>query len=165
MTDLARSTPPHPLDFLPATAPLEVSSDDVTDGERLAEAQGSGDTSPSLRWGAGPEGTQSYAVTVFDPDAPTLGGIHHWVLVDIPKEVTELAAGTTDVGRPALNDLGSLAYAGAAPPPGDRPHRYLFTVHALGVPTLPVDESTPASLVGFHLTVNTLARGSLTALA
>ncbi|AZZ50457.1 YbhB/YbcL family Raf kinase inhibitor-like protein [Rathayibacter rathayi] len=165
MIDWTRSTPPHPLGFLPAAAPLEVFSDDMIDGERLADAQASGSISPSLRWSTGPEGTQSYAVTVFDPDAPTLGGIHHWVLVDIPKDVTELIAGSTGVGRPSLNDLGSLAYAGAAPPPGDRVHRYLFTVHALGVTSLPVDESTPASLVGFHLTINTLARGSLTALA
>ncbi|MBF4461998.1 MULTISPECIES: YbhB/YbcL family Raf kinase inhibitor-like protein [unclassified Rathayibacter] len=165
MVDLTRGVPPHPLEFLPPVAPLEVGSDDVTDGAELAEAQRGGDTSPALRWSPGPEGTASYAVTVFDADAPTLGGIYHWVLVDIPSTVTELPAGVTDVGRPARNDLGTTTFVGAAPPPGDRPHRYLFTVHALQAESLPIDEQTPAALVGFHLTVNTIARGSITATA
>ncbi|GLX20802.1 UPF0098 protein [Streptomyces lavendulae subsp. lavendulae] len=165
---LTRPTPPHPYDFLPALPELKVVSEDVRHGDRLSEAQlaSGGNVSPALAWEPGPEGTASYAVTCFDPDAPTPGGVWHWVLADIPPHVHGLpAGGEPGAGRELLNDLGSLGFAGAAPPPGDREHRYIFAVHALGVAELPVDERTPAALVGFHLTVNSLARGTITGLA
>lgn len=165
---LTRATPPHPYDFLPALPELKVVSDDVRHGDRLSGAQLAlgGNVSPALAWEPGPEGTASYAVTCFDPDAPTPGGVWHWVLADIPANVHSLpAGGEPGAGRELLNDLGSLGFAGAAPPPGDREHRYIFAVHALGVAELPVDERTPAALVGFHLTVNSLARGTITGLA
>ncbi|MFJ4779248.1 YbhB/YbcL family Raf kinase inhibitor-like protein [Streptomyces sp. NPDC088762] len=163
-----RPTPPDPYDFLPPLPPLKLTSDDVRHGERLSEAQlaAGGNTSPALAWEPGPEGTASYAVTCFDPDAPTPGGVWHWVLADIPPHVHSLpAGGEPGAGRILRNDLGSLEFVGAAPPAGDREHRYIFAVHALGVAELPVDEQTPAPLVGFHLTVNSLARGTITGLA
>lgn len=165
---LERAKPPDPYDFLPPVPALLVASPDVRHQEPLAKAQlGSGaNISPVLKWEEGPEGTASYAVTCFDPDAPTPGGVWHWVLVDIPADVRALKADTGDsVGRVLRNDLGSLRFEGAAPPPGDREHRYIFSVHALCVRELPVDEQTPAALTGFHVTVNSLARGSVTGLA
>ncbi|GAA4094065.1 YbhB/YbcL family Raf kinase inhibitor-like protein [Nonomuraea soli] len=163
--------PPLPLDFLPPVPSLTVTSDDVRDGETLAEAHvfndwgmTGGNLSPHLRWSGAPEGTLSYAVTCYDPDAPTQGGFWHWLLFDIPADVTELPTGfgTADAkfGGQARNDFGVAAYGGAAPPPG-WPHRYIFAVHALGVESLGLSSDTPANVVGFNITANTLARGSI----
>ena len=170
--------PPLPHEFLPPAAELTVTSDDIEDGGRLAAAHladimgVTGDNlSPHLRWTGAPPETQSYAVTCFDPDAPTGSGFWHWVVFDIPASVTELArgAGSSDgSGLPAgakhaRNDVGNAGYMGAAPPPGHGEHRYVFTVFALGVPTLGVDENATPALVGFNLTFNTLARGTIVA--
>ncbi|MFD0379148.1 YbhB/YbcL family Raf kinase inhibitor-like protein, partial [Streptomyces sp. NPDC127112] len=128
---LTRPTPPNPYDFLPELPELKVVSDDVRDGDRLSEAQlaSGGNLSPALSWEPGPEGTASYAVTCFDPDAPTPGGVWHWILADIPPHVHGLpAGGEPGTGRELLNDLGSLGFVGAAPPAGDREHRYIFAV-------------------------------------
>ncbi|MFI6541539.1 YbhB/YbcL family Raf kinase inhibitor-like protein [Nonomuraea sp. NPDC050547] len=163
--------PPIPYDFLPEVPALTVESDDVHDGERLAEAHvfdhwgmTGGNQSPHLRWSGAPEGTRGYAVTCYDPDAPTGSGFWHWLLFDIPADVTELPAGAgaadTKAGVHARNDFGTKAYGGAAPPPG-HPHRYLFAVHALSVESLGLDPDTPAAVVGFNITANTLARGYL----
>jgi Raf kinase inhibitor-like YbhB/YbcL family protein len=161
--------PPIPYDFLPEVPALTVDSDDVRDGERLPEAQvfddwgmTGGNLSPHLRWSGAPEGTRSFAVTCFDPDAPTGSGFWHWLLYDLPADLTELPAGAgsadAELGAHARNDFGSPAYGGAAPPPG-WPHRYLFAVHALGVESLGLGPDTPAAVVGFNITANTLARG------
>lgn len=163
--------PPIPYDFLPQVPALTVESDDIRDGERLSEAQvfdGWGmkgrNLSPHLRWSGAPESTRSYAVTCYDPDAPTGSGFWHWLLYDLPADLTELptGAGTADTktGTHARNDFGTKQYGGAAPPPG-HPHRYLFAVHALSVASLGVDSDSPAAVVGFNITANTLARGYL----
>jgi len=168
--NLGRAIPPNPFDFLPPVPELHVTSTDVSDGERLASAQrggnSGGNVSPALAWESGPDGTASYAVGCFDPDAPTPGGVWHWLVVDIPADVRELPPGVDGgQGRSVLNDLGTTRYEGAAPPPGDREHRYIYTVFALGVDHLDVEVKTPAPLTGFHLTVNSVARGSVTGLA
>jgi len=169
---------PLPYDYLPPVPALTLTSDDIVDGERLpdlcvADIMGctGGNTSPHLRWSDAPAETQSYAVTCFDPDAPTGSGFWHWVVVDIPASVTELPRGAGSGDQAALpdgaitvrNDLGNREYLGSAPPPDHGEHRYVFAVHAVGVPTLGVDADATPALVGFNLTFNVLARGVLVA--
>ena len=130
---------------------------------------GGGNKSPHLKWEGAPAGTKSYAVLCFDPDAPTGSGFWHWVVVNIPANVTELPL---DAGNPAggklpagtlqvRTDFGKPGYGGPCPPEGDHPHRYLFSVHAVGVEKLPVSADTAAAVVGFQLHFNTLAKASL----
>jgi Raf kinase inhibitor-like YbhB/YbcL family protein len=170
--------PPIPYIYLPPVPGMTLASDDVQNGEQVPETchadimgMAGDNLSPHLRWSGAPEGTQSYAVTCFDPDAPTGSGFWHWVLFDLPASVTELprGAGSGDnQGLPAgaihaRNDVGELGYIGVAPPEGHGEHRYVFAVHALGIPTLGIDSSAPPAYVGFNLTFNTLARGVLIA--
>ena len=165
-----------PYDSLPPVPALRIESDDIEDGGRLgrlhhAAAMGmtGEDLSPQLRWSGAPAATASFAVTCFDPDAPTGSGFWHWVLFDLPASVTELprGAGSGDqLGLPsgalhARNDAGGLCYFGAAPPEGHGEHRYVFAVHALQIPSLGLDASASPAYVGFNLTFNTLARGLL----
>ncbi|MBL1069122.1 YbhB/YbcL family Raf kinase inhibitor-like protein [Streptomyces sp. 7-21] len=162
---------PLPHDFHPPVAPVTVSSTDIVDGGRLGDAQvfDRGNTSPQLSWSDAPEGTKSYAVTCFDPDAPTGSGFWHWVLIDIPANVTELpaGAGTGDMkGLPPgaihiRNDYGTRDFGGAAPPPGDGPHRYVFTVYAVDSEKLGPDENATPAQVGFMLRFHALGRGHL----
>ena len=126
-----------------------------------------GNVSPHLSWSDAPEGTESFAVTCFDPDAPTGSGFWHWVVVNIPAEVTEFPAGAGNPGGSmpgdalqSRTDFGVPGYGGPCPPEGDHPHRYIFTVHAVGG-TLPVDADTSAAVIGFQLHFNTLAKATL----
>lgn len=164
---LDRPVTPDPYPLLPAVPSFTVTSSDVTDGAPLKDDQVAefGDTSPQLAWSGAPEGTQSYVVTCFDPDAPIVSGYWHWVAVDIPASVTELVtgAGAGDSTLPdgafhVRNDGGTLAYAGAAPPPGDQVHRYFYVVHAVSEPTLGVDSTVSPAVVGFNLAFKTLGR-------
>jgi len=166
--------PPLPHDHLPPAPPLTVTSDDVAEGDTfpdscLADIMGmTGDNeSPHLRWEGAPPDTQSFVVTCFDPDAPTGSGFWHWVVFDIPADVNELprdagsGKGLPKGAKHARNDAGAAGYLGPAPPPGHGEHRYVFTVHAVKVPELGVDESATPAFVGFNTTFNTLARGSV----
>ncbi|KAA9150062.1 YbhB/YbcL family Raf kinase inhibitor-like protein [Microbacterium lushaniae] len=165
MTDLTRPQAPDPYPLLPAVAAFRLESDDVLDGRPLDPAQVAdhGDTSPHLRWSDVPEGTKSFVVTCFDPDAPTPSGYWHWVLVDLPASITELPAGAADAPLPAgafhvRNDGGKAGYSGAAPPEGDQMHRYFFVVHAVGEESLGVTPDASPAVVSFRLAFATLGR-------
>jgi Raf kinase inhibitor-like YbhB/YbcL family protein len=170
---LERPVAPDPYELLPAAASFTVTSTDVTDGDQLAlthvhTSAGGENVSPQLAWSGFPAETKSFVVTCFDPDAPIVSGFWHWIAVNIPASVTELAtgAGAGDDGLPGgafhvRNDMGGNDYAGSAPPQGDMVHRYYFVVHAVDVEKLDVEGATPA-VVGFNLAFHTLARAVIT---
>lgn len=170
--NLERTLPPNPLDHLPAApAELTVTSEDFTDGGELPENAGFGfgNVSPQLSWSGAPEGTRSYLLVCHDPDAPVLGGFHHWAVLGIPASVTSLDADAgafgKQLGQGALtlqNDYGTKDWGGAAPPEGDPPHRYIFTVWALDTEETGLDGSVSVAKAQFATLGNVLARGSIT---
>jgi len=124
--------------------------------------------SPELHWSNAPAGTKSFAVTVYDPDAPTGSGWWHWVVFNIPATTTSLPANFGDLSKPlpipavqSINDAGKRGFVGACPPKGDKAHRYFFTVHALSVDKLNLDEKASPALVGFMLGAHTLAKATM----
>lgn len=133
---------------------------------------GGRNVSPELRWEGAPQGTKSFAVTVYDPDAPTGSGWWHWVIFNIPPNVTSLPAGAGNPeggGAPpgsvqSMTDFGRPGYGGPCPPQGDKPHRYIFTVYALNVERLPLGKEASGAMVGFYLNRNALGKASFTAL-
>ncbi|MGI8701694.1 MAG: YbhB/YbcL family Raf kinase inhibitor-like protein [Nocardioidaceae bacterium] len=168
--DLARPRAEDPYAKLPPVASFDLTSPDLTDGAPLPQSAvgDGGNTSPELVWANVPEGTQSFAVTCFDPDAPTPSGFWHWFVVDVPANVTSLpsGAGESDDAVPSSafhlrNDVGHASYDGAAPPEGDAPHRYYYVVHAVSDETLGVDETTSPAVASFQLASMTLGRAIL----
>lgn len=124
--------------------------------------------SPKLEWKNAPAGTKSFAVTVYDPDAPTGSGWWHWVLFDIPGTATSLDLNASQVNLPegaiqSVTDFGTPGYGGACPPPGAKPHRYIFTIYALNTPSLGLDAVAMPAMVGFNLQGKILGQASLTA--
>jgi len=127
--------------------------------------------SPMLVWKNAPKEAKSFAVTVYDPDAPTGSGWWHWVVFNLPADTASLAQGVGDPTAGKLpkgavqsrTDFGKTGWGGPCPPQGDKPHRYIFTVHALKTDKLDLDENTPAAMVGFMLNDNSLAKASFTA--
>lgn len=158
--------------------PLTLRSDSFEDGDRLADEHvlsesfgfgcAGGNVSPALEWSGAPEGTKSFTLSCYDPDAPTGCGFWHWVVVNIPPDVTSLPAGAgSGEGLPAgalqtRTDFGKPGYGGPCPPEGADPHRYVFTVFAVGLDALPVDADTSAAVIGFQLNFNTLEKATLT---
>ena len=144
-----------------------LTSNDITDGGVLPDAQvkAKGNTSPHLKWSGAPEGTKSYAVTCYDPDAPTGSGFWHWTVANIPADVTELpAGGPMPAGAvEGRTDYGERGFGGAAPPPGHGPHRYIFTVFAVDTEKLDVTPDNSGAVFGFNLHFHTLAKASITA--
>lgn len=127
--------------------------------------------SPALKWSGVPKGTKSFAVTVYDPDAPTGSGWWHWVVYNIPAHVHELHEGAGDASGAKLpegvkqgrTDYGTHAFGGACPPPGDKPHRYMFTVDALKVEKLDVPDDASAALIGYMINANLIDKAGFTA--
>ncbi|WP_405115423.1 YbhB/YbcL family Raf kinase inhibitor-like protein [Micromonospora sp. NBC_01405] len=164
---LERPIAPDPYELLPTVASFTLTSDDVHNGEPMdaRHAHGSvggGNVSPQLAWSDFPAETKSFVVTCFDPDAPTGSGFWHWVLVNLPASVTELPRGVDEAALgdafSVRSDYGAAGFGGAAPPAGDRPHRYVFAVHAVDVERLDVGPDATPAYVGFNLAFHTLAR-------
>jgi hypothetical protein len=161
-----------------AAGTFALESPQVKPNSTIAEAQvfkgfgcEGGNVSPALSWSNAPAGTKSFALTVYDPDAPTGSGWWHWVMFNIPANVTSLPLG---VGNPASGqtpkgavqsktDFGKPGYGGPCPPKGDKPHRYIFAVYALKVDKIDADENASGALVGFMLNANKLDKASFTA--
>lgn len=155
---------------------FKLSSSTIAEGQQLSSAhvfQGFGckgeNKSPDLSWANAPAGTKSFAVTVYDPDAPTGSGWWHWFAFDIPANVNSVpGAAMADAGLPPgtvelKNDYGAVGFGGACPPPGEV-HRYKFTVHALGVEKLGIDGSVSNALAGFMVNANSIASSTITAI-
>jgi Raf kinase inhibitor-like YbhB/YbcL family protein len=161
-----------------STAGFTLTSPDIASGatiDKKFEFDGFGcsgeNKSPTLKWSGAPKDTKSFAVTVYDPDAPTGSGWWHWFVINIPANVTELPANAGAVGGANLPkgashvriDYGVAGWGGVCPPEGDPPHRYVFTVHALGTDKLEIPPDATAALAGFMVNANTIAKASFTA--
>jgi Raf kinase inhibitor-like YbhB/YbcL family protein len=162
---LERPVCPNPYDLLPPVPSFSVTSEDITDGQPIKPDQvaAQGNTSPQVSWSGFPEETKSFVVTLFDPDAPTPSGFWHWVLVDLPADVTSLETGAAAKDLPGKafhvrNDAGEKGFTGAAPPQGDQVHRYFLVVHAVSEENLGVDSDASPAVVSFNLAFKTLAR-------
>ena len=156
---------------------FELVSPDFADGQPLPQSARSGimaaggqDRSPALRWSGAPEGTKSFALTVYDPDAPTQSGWWHWAVANLPADLAELPAdaGNPDAGLlpegalPVANDIRQPRFLGAAPPAGHGPHRYVFTLSALDVDRLDLPEDATPAMLGFNIFLHAIARAQLT---
>ncbi|MDR2895336.1 MAG: YbhB/YbcL family Raf kinase inhibitor-like protein [Propionibacteriaceae bacterium] len=183
--DLDRPVPPNPYAILPQVPAFELVSPEITDGQPLPLAQtvDGGSISPALSWSGFPPQTQSFLLTCFDPDAPRDGGFWHWVVADIPVQIVSVPAGgptgrirqltqrifkpTSSIGVESALDLpnsaGTTGFFGAAPPKGDRVHRYFFAVQALSVPRLelPHGSKTAPALVSATAVPVVIARAVL----
>lgn len=156
---------------------FELTSTDLTDGQEVPAPQrsaafgvpGGEDQSPALSWSGFPDATRSFALTMFDPDAPTASGFWHWAVLNIPADVTSLDTGAGAQGSDSMppgsvtlrNDAGYHGFVGAGPPPGHGDHRYVFAVHALDVDSVDVDASGSPAFGMFNLFGHVLARAEL----
>lgn len=160
-----------------AAGGFTVTSPDFADGGTIPLAQvfnsfgcTGGNISPALHWSGAPAGTQSFAVTIYDPDAPTGSGWWHWTVFNIPATVTGLPANAGaehahSLPRGAVEgrtDFGFSRYGGPCPPVGDTPHHYEVTVYALKLAKLPLNSQASGAMLGYYLHFNTLAEAHLT---
>jgi Raf kinase inhibitor-like YbhB/YbcL family protein len=172
LVSLDRPVAPDPYQLLPSVGAFAVTSTDVADGQPMDQmfahpGVGGRNISPQLSWSGFPAETRSFTVSCFDPDAPTPSGFWHWMLVNLPTSVTELAqgAGADDPPGGALalrNDYSTTGYGGPYPPDGDHPHRYFFVVHAVDVDALELTADASAAYASFNLAFHTLARAIIT---
>ena len=160
-------------------AGMTIISPDIAPNAKMAEEQvangfgcAGGNISPALSWAGAPTGTKSFAITMYDPDAPTGSGFWHWTMFNIPASVTTLAKGAGNAKSAALpkgalqvrGDAGAVGYFGMCPPTGDKPHHYKITVFAVDVEKLDADESVSPAVIGFNLHFHTLGKATLTGL-
>jgi Raf kinase inhibitor-like YbhB/YbcL family protein len=163
------------LTFSASAADFQLQSQSVSEGAQLSSEfvfQGfgceGGNLSPQLSWVNVPEGTKSFAITAYDPDAPTGSGWWHWNVINIPSNITSLeigVSGTDDMPKGAVemtNDYGAKGFGGACPPPGEV-HRYIFTVHALSIENIELPEAASNALTGFMIGANTIKSSKITA--
>ena len=158
---------------------FSLTSPDMKAGGTIANAQvfkgmdcTGNNVSPALSWTGAPAKTKSFAITAYDPDAPTGSGWWHWVVYNIPANTTKLAAGAGDPAKKLLpagatqgnTDFGVPGYGGPCPPKGDKPHHYHFVVYALDTDKIDVPANATAAMVGFNLHAHQLAKAELTAL-
>jgi hypothetical protein len=156
-------------------AGFTLTTPDFHDGGSIPMAQvfngcGGGNHSPALSWSGEPAGTQSFAVTMYDPDAPTGSGWWHWTAFNIPASVHSLQADAGAANSTTLpagagqgrTDFGFSNYGGPCPPAGDKPHHYIVTVYAVKVAHLPLDADASGAKVGFNLHFNALATARVT---
>ena len=159
------------LASMAVAADFSVSSPTFQSGRRLGGVHvfnGFGceglNQSPAIDWKNPPQGTKSFAITMYDPDAPTGSGWWHWVVYNLPESVTHLPQGAGALDGQTLpigalqgrTDFGAMAFGGACPPQGDKPHRYQLTVYALKVDKLPVPADAPPALIGYMIHANKL---------
>jgi hypothetical protein len=157
-------------------AQFAVTSPDIKAGGKIADEQvangfgcAGGNVSPAISWSNAPKGAKSFAVSIYDPDAPTGSGFWHWVAFNIPADTTSLPKNAGDPTAnlvpagtiQAHNDTGSQGYFGPCPPKGDKPHHYHFNIFALDVEKLGVDGNASAAVVGFYVHSHTLAKATL----
>jgi Raf kinase inhibitor-like YbhB/YbcL family protein len=157
---------------------FHLSSADLTPNKPMPKAQefqgfgcDGGNLSPALTWTGAPAATKSFALTVYDPDAPTGSGWWHWIVINIPASISNLPNGAGDPSKNSLpagaqqttTDFGSKGFGGACPPKGDKPHRYIFTIYALKTEKIDVPEGASGALVGYNIKGNMLASASFMA--
>ena len=159
----------------PALAEMTLTSPDFADGAELPAAQvfnamgcTGGNLSPALDWSGAPEGTKSFLLTAYDPDAPTGSGWWHWTVANIPADVTGLAAGASATALPTgavegRTDFGAPGFGGACPPEGAAPHRYIFTIYAMPEAVLPLDGTASGAMFGYYANAMALDHAELTA--
>lgn len=161
-----------------SAADFKLTSQDIKSGTKIANKHVfngfgcSGDNiSPQLFWTNPPKETKSFAITVYDPDAPTGSGWWHYLAVNILAKQTKFSPGFADENKfinsanitQIRNDFGIHNFGGPCPPKGDKPHRYIFTIHALKVEKLDLKEDATAALAGFMINANAIAKASFIA--
>jgi len=159
-----------------AASAMTVTSPDIKPGAKIADEQvfngwdcTGKNVSPALSWSGAPKDTKSFAVSLYDPDAPTGSGFWHWVVFNIPASTTSIPLNAGDVKKKLMpkgaiqsrTDFGVPGYGGPCPPKGDAPHHYHFTIFAVDTPKLDGDENISAAVVGFQLHFHTLAKAEL----
>ncbi|GAB3434220.1 YbhB/YbcL family Raf kinase inhibitor-like protein [Flindersiella endophytica] len=166
----------NPYDFLAPVPSFTLTSEDLVDGQPIPMRHVSGifgaggeDISPQLSWSGFPAETRSFAVSVYDPDAPTTSGFWHWAVYNIPATVTELpadaggedGAGLPEGAKTVANDPRMKRYIGCFPPAGHGPHRYFFVVHALDVESLDLPDEASCAYFGFNINAHAIARATI----
>lgn len=151
----------------------DITADSIIPSKHVFDGFGctGANLSPALEWSGAPGDAKSFAVTCYDPDAPTGSGWWHWMVYDIPSTVSSLPTGAGNKGgalpkgaKQGMTDYGVKSWGGPCPPPGDDPHRYIFTVFALSVDALDVPDNATSAQIGFNLNGNALATASFTAM-